>query len=98
MQNRTLSLSADACKTSGQVHMTPVRVAVAIAVVGFVAGALLWLSGSYAAHVPYARWYVHAAPALAATVSMFGVLLAALVWRSKAVAQRIKAQANHTTV
>lgn len=98
MQNRTLSLSADACKISGQVRTTPMRVAVAIAVVGFVAGALLWLSGSYAAHVPYARWYAHAAPAVAATVSTFGVLLAALVWRSKATARRMKAQANHTTV
>lgn len=98
MPNRTLSLPADACKTSDQPRTTPLRAAVTIALVGFVAGALLWLSGSYAAHVPYARWYAHTAPAMAATVSTAGMLLAVLVWRSKAIARRIKAQANHTTV
>lgn len=98
MQNRTLPSPADACETNGQASMTPLRMAVSIAVVGFIAGALLWLSGSYAADVPYARWYAQAAPAIAATFSVASTILAVYVWRSKAVARRIKAQADHTTV
>ncbi|MGG5276328.1 hypothetical protein [Pseudomonas syringae pv. coryli] len=68
-----------------------------IGLVGLVAAALLWLSGTYAALVPYSA-FSHAAKGLAIAVAAVSLLLAAQAWWSRPISRQIKAQAGRKPV